>query len=315
MINNKGFSLLELSIVLVILGFMTTASLTITKGILNQGKQKITKDRMYRIENAINSFLIKNGRLPCPAGIKKKYTTNSEIKESVSTDEMGCIVNDTSGIKLNANVYIGTIPADDLEIQKNEIADGWFNKYTYIVVKDFVKKDNYLQSPTKDKLINNKFVYAIISAGRNQYYSYDFSGNKELKSSIPNEKDKENSYNYITNNTINEGWGDTDFDDFVLLKSIDIIKQDLNIFDSVCKIDITDLDDEIDEKCGTEYTISTTSTQLNYGEKIYSDDIFEKKTITEDDGTSKEIKTKLKNCVIECSKYGRVIVYPHIWEL
>lgn len=62
--NNKGFSLLELSIVLLVLGFMTTASITITRGMLNYGKQKVTKDKIYRIENAIDSFLTKNGRLP-----------------------------------------------------------------------------------------------------------------------------------------------------------------------------------------------------------------------------------------------------------
>lgn len=315
MTNNKGFSLLELSIVLVVLGFMTTVSLTIAKGMLIQSQQKITKERIYRIESAINAFLIQNGRLPCPAGIKKKYTTSTEIKESISEDKTECIVSDMDGIKLSGNVYIGTIPTDDLKIQRIENSDGWINKFTYVVVKDFVKKDSYLQSPTEDRLINNKFTYAIISAGKNRYYSYNFRGTTELKNSTLSEKDKANSYNYIVNNTINEGWGEKNFDDFVLLKNINTIKQDLGIFDIICEINTTDLDSKIDEKCGTEYVISITNTQLNYGEKIYSDDIFETKTITEDDGTTKVVKAKLKNCIIECSKYGRLIVYPHIQEL
>ena len=28
-----------------------------------------------------------------------------------------------------------------------------------------------------------------------------------------------------------------------------------------------------------------------------------------------QIKSKLKNCIVECSKYGRIIVYPHVQEL
>ena len=313
--NNKGFSLLELSIVLLVLGFMTTASITITRGMLNKKKQKVTKDKIYRIENAIDSFLTKNGRLPCTAGIKKNYTKSSEIKESISTDETECSVNNEDGIKLSGNIYIGTIPVDDLEIQKNDATDGWSNKYTYVVVKDFIKKDNYLKTISSDKLINDKFAYAIISTGRNQYYSYNFNGDKELKNSTLSEKDKENSYAYITNNKINEGWGDADFDDFVLTKSINIMKQNLGIFDSICEIDSTNIESQIDTKCGTEYVMSSIDTQLNYGGKIYSDDIYETKTITNEEGIEKEVKVKLKNCVIECSKYGKLIVYLNITEL
>lgn len=315
MTNNKGFSLLELSIVLVVLGFITTASLTIARGMLIQGQHKITKERIYRIESAINSFLVKNGRLPCPAGIKKVYTTSAEIKESISVDETECIVSDVDGIKLSDNVYIGTIPVDDLEMQRIENSDGWTNKFTYVVVKDFVKKDGYLKAVSPDKLINNMFSYAIISAGQNKYYSYNFRGTTETRNSTLSEKDKSNSYNYIVNNTINEGWGEKAFDDFVLLKSINTIKQDLGMFDTICEVSFTDLESKIDEKCGTEYNVSSAYTQLSFGEKIYSDDIFETKTITEDDGSTKEVKTKLKNCIVECSKYGRIIVYPHVQEL
>ena len=315
MTNNKGFSLLELSIVLVVLGFTTTASLTIARGMLTQGQQKITKGRIYRIESAINSFLVKNGRLPCPAGIKKKYTTSAEIKENISTDETECITSDTDGIRLSGNVYIGTIPVDDLEMQRIENSDGWTNKFTYVVVKDFVKKDGYLKTVPTDQLINNAFSYAIISAGKNKYYSYNFRGSIESRNSTLSEQDRANSYAYITNNTINEGWGEGVFDDFVLLKSVNTIKQDLGMFDSICEINTADLESKIDVKCGTEYNLNLTHTQLSFGEKMYSNDIFETKTIIEDDGSSKEIKTKLKNCIIECSKYGRIIVYPHIQEL
>ncbi|MBR2141090.1 MAG: type II secretion system protein [Rickettsiales bacterium] len=316
--NNKGFTLLELSIVIVIIGFLTSSSLTMTKGIVNVEKQRLTKERIYKIESAINAFVIKNGRLPCPSGIKEKYTSSSTIEEKFGGDN--CTTSDSSGIRSSGNVYIGAVPVDSLGLQKNVAEDGWSNKFTYVVVKDYSSKGGLTKEVNDSNKINNGFAYAVISSGRHQYYSYGFGGDKEKKAVSGNDKDKSNSYSYITGNKINESWGDADFDDFTFLKSMEVIKQELGAFDIGCSVDSSKLESEKNEKCddGDErYSFSYTPTSMKYGEMFYSEYVYKKKTVNveEDENgvvtKTKTVVTSINRCVVECSKYGEIVVYKH----
>ena len=347
MTNNKGFSLLELSIVLVVLGFITTSSLTITRGILNHQKQKITKERMYKIEEAIKAFVDKNGRLPCPAGIKTKYSLDSNISEGTTigiiciTDENGefclpeespssinttCHINSSAGIKKQNNLVIGTIPATALDLQNNEAMDGWSNKFVYVVAEGYTIKDLYYDydgiftNVSSGKLINGKYAYAIISNGRNQYYSYSFAGDTEKNNSSNSLKDKSNSYNNISGTTVNNGWGDVDFDDFVIMKTSDAIIRDLDLYDRDCKITV-DVINDARNVCGTDFFTSVAIVpggyeRVKYGSKKYAnEEVYETKTIMQDDGSSKEVKIKLKMCVLECMRWGKMRSYLSSVEL
>ena len=71
--KNKGFTLIELSVVLVILGFLTTMSVNMTRGYINYQKHANTKDIINIINNALYSYVLKYKRLPCPAKIDKNY--------------------------------------------------------------------------------------------------------------------------------------------------------------------------------------------------------------------------------------------------
>lgn len=347
MTNNKGFSLLELSIVLVVLGFITTASLTITRGMLNYQKQKVTKERMYKIEKAIEAFVDKYGRLPCPAGIKTKYSLDSNInegttvgtvcttysdgevclpEESPSSLNTTCHINSSAGIKKQNNILIGTIPATALGLQNKDAMDGWSNKFVFVVAEGYTIKDSYYDydgiftNVSSNKLINNKYAYALISNGRNQYYSYSFGGNTETKNSVESTKDKTNSYNNTSGTTINDSWGGTDFDDFVIMKTADTIIRKLDVYDRDCKVTV-DVINDARSVCGTDFftnitMVSGSYEKVKYGSKKYADEeVYETKIITEDNGTSREVKVKLKMCVLECMRWGRMRSYLSTIEL
>lgn len=70
--NNKtAYSLLELSIVILIISILISGVLTMSVGTTNNAKNKATNDKILEIYKALGNFLLTNKRLPCPASLKK----------------------------------------------------------------------------------------------------------------------------------------------------------------------------------------------------------------------------------------------------
>lgn len=295
--NNKGFTLLELSIVLIILGFLTTTSLTVTRGYINYQKHAETKEKIKRIETAINEYVLKNKKLPCPAAINKDYKN--------ATAEENC-----DATRNVDGVLIGAIPADDLGIDKKDLADAWNNKITYFVVENYTNSNNFMNYTEDDDLINNKFAYAVISASSNRNSAYPYTSTS-AKNVDKTEYDYDNSYDGFNGNLVFD-----EVDDIMTLRTKTNIIQSLALYDMKCNIDFSSIKTEITEKCGSSYFSSVSNATLNYGEKeLSSEDEYTAKTITQPDGTQKTIYTQLKKCVVECSKYGRPVIYLQITDI
>jgi prepilin-type N-terminal cleavage/methylation domain-containing protein len=64
--KEKGFSLVEISIVLVIIGMILGAAVTLWRSSIGATKLSTTKSNLENIKNSIINFTIANGRLPCP---------------------------------------------------------------------------------------------------------------------------------------------------------------------------------------------------------------------------------------------------------
>ena len=64
--SQKGFSLVEISIVLVIIGLILGAGLTMWRSSIGTTKLSTTKTNLANIKNSVINFAIANGRLPCP---------------------------------------------------------------------------------------------------------------------------------------------------------------------------------------------------------------------------------------------------------
>ena len=70
--NNKtAYSLLELSIVILIIAILISGAMTMSVGTLNNAKNKATQDKIAEIYKSLGNFLLANKRLPCPASLKK----------------------------------------------------------------------------------------------------------------------------------------------------------------------------------------------------------------------------------------------------
>ena len=64
--EKKGFSLVEISIVLVIIGLILGAGVTIWRSSIGSARLSATKTNLANIKNSVINFSIANGRLPCP---------------------------------------------------------------------------------------------------------------------------------------------------------------------------------------------------------------------------------------------------------
>lgn len=311
--NNKGFTLLELSIVLVIMGFMTVGFLSINTGIVNNSRQNDSREKLKRIDEAMRSYIVKYGKLPCPTKINLSVTDNNFGKEYCNSS------NWNGGIrKLNTNtVLVGALPIEDLNLETSYSYDGWGNKFVYAVVEKFTGSNNnlynnhpnYNENGNDADLINDKFVYSIISNGRNKYGSYYYKGTKAQTKMESTTEDIQNSFDRMENNKIIDLSNNKGFDDIVVLRNRENLLQQINKFDQSCSINIVNTLSS--SKCSDyDYSFDLDDYNLNYRQKIYSNN---GKTII-DTINGEEVRS-IRRCIIECADYGKVVVYSYDFNL
>ncbi len=114
----EGFTLVELVIVLLILGFLVAGILGPLSVRIEQKERQRAQERLEEIRDAIYGFAITYGRLPCP--------------DSLSNDGKEDLVG-TFPTRTCQNLQ-GNIPWQDLQVVQN---DPWGNSYLYRVTGSF----------------------------------------------------------------------------------------------------------------------------------------------------------------------------------
>ena len=130
----SGFTLLELSIVIVIISLIAGTGIKMAAGALKAADRTTTQERLHAIKAAVDSFAKTYGYLPCPAdrtlrpsdtyfGIDYRNPTWTTCMLS----SPGIIIDGTS------SVYTGMVPLRTLGLPDNYAADAWGGKFDYIV--------------------------------------------------------------------------------------------------------------------------------------------------------------------------------------
>jgi prepilin-type N-terminal cleavage/methylation domain-containing protein len=118
--TNKGFTLVEMAVVLVILGFVLSALLLPLQAQRNQLFQSETENTLRQAQKALLGYAQANGRLPCPA----IAASNGLESQTVAGNNI-CSAHD------------GFLPASTLGIQPTDsngfAVDGWGNRLRYAV--------------------------------------------------------------------------------------------------------------------------------------------------------------------------------------
>ncbi len=115
----RGFTLIEILVVLIIFGIVLTMAAAVTRGLAATQKRSITATRMATVDAAIVQFVAVQKRMPCPADGSLPSTANNAGLEA-GLDGNGC----------SAQVN-GIVPWISLGLTETDAADGWDRRFTY----------------------------------------------------------------------------------------------------------------------------------------------------------------------------------------
>ena len=131
---SPGFTLLEMSLVVVLIGLIVGGGLVATAPVLYQSAVNTTKNNMDQIEAALVLYVIRNNRLPCPADGALTTASGNYGVEQVATAATGaCVVyNPVAPTNVASTVSHWVIPWKTLGIDESYSLDGWSRRIAYI---------------------------------------------------------------------------------------------------------------------------------------------------------------------------------------
>lgn len=189
-INQSGFTLVEIAIVLVIIGIALGGLLTSLTAQVDQRDYAQTKQSMEEIRDALLGYALSHGYLPCPA-----------ISATNGAEDRAAVGNCTAGKR------VGFLPWAELGVKKT---DSWNNLYRYSVTPAYsnsvalialspaTARDITIQ--TRDAagvLVNlsnaNDIPVAVVSHGKNGYGATSNDGVLLADPSANNDDEKTNN--------------------------------------------------------------------------------------------------------------------------
>lgn len=124
--KSEGFTLVELSVVMVLIGIVMTMGMKMLNATLDNAAFSETKIKQERIKTALISYLRTNGKLPCP---------DNAAGVATGLESTPCAT--------NQNDSFGVIPWQTLGIPRDAALDGWGNFFTYKVVNGIGATKNW----------------------------------------------------------------------------------------------------------------------------------------------------------------------------
>ena len=121
--NDRGFSLVEMAIVVVIMGIFLTLGMSAFNALANNTSLSTTKKKQEIIRDALVAYLRDFKRLPCPevTAFGGNPPTGIEGRQTAGNPATNCVS------------YWGTLPYAELGLSRDVAMDGYENFFTYFV--------------------------------------------------------------------------------------------------------------------------------------------------------------------------------------
>jgi prepilin-type N-terminal cleavage/methylation domain-containing protein len=124
MTKQRGFTLIEMAMVVAIIGLIVGGGVIAITPITLQAKTNQTNTALDQIEAALVLFAIRNNRLPCPADGSLANTNSNYGMEVTQTAAGTCDLTGTSSTK-------AVVPWRTLGLDETYSVDGWGNRISY----------------------------------------------------------------------------------------------------------------------------------------------------------------------------------------
>jgi prepilin-type N-terminal cleavage/methylation domain-containing protein len=247
--QKKAYSLIELSIVILIISILISGALTVFSGSANNKKITTTKNRIDEIYKALGGFLLVNGRLPCPASIIAIKSTDATYGTE-GTAAGNCTAGGGVYASGSSNLVYGLVPVKTLGLPNEYAEDGFEGKFAYIVEKNFTTSSssttfkNAIATATMtlnelpggvSQVITNDAILALVSYGANKSGAFNANGtvqNTRSSDSSEMENDLGASNAFDKNLVFNAPDSDV-FDDIVFYKTRNSLVSDFDAFSLV----------------------------------------------------------------------------------
>lgn len=129
--GNRGFTLVEMTIVFVIMSLVLTVGVSALTAQYETVRLSTTRKNQEIIQQALTNFIARNGRLPCPA---VRGLAPGAAGYGVEDGTPGaCSGSASSGAGL-AIVATGIVPFVSLGLNDDTASDGYLNRFSYQVV-------------------------------------------------------------------------------------------------------------------------------------------------------------------------------------
>jgi len=248
--HKKAFSLIELSIVLLISSILMTGALSISVNAVNNAKIKETKDRINKIYIAMGQYLLVNKKLPCPAEIKKSKTNDSDYGVA-SAGDASCNNGANTSAYTSGNKGYGMVPVQNLGLPLDMAEDGFGNKFAYIVDKNMTSSTTWAATDSSITVVEKpagtevnsvaNAAFFIISYGANQNGAIGADSNVQNTASTDSDEIANSLYSPFESSNPPTGnfgakiiysSGNSDiFDDIVFYKTRSQMGMDFNALD------------------------------------------------------------------------------------
>ncbi len=243
---NQAFSLIELSIVLVIISILITGALSASISSVNNAKYGTTRKLMDALYTAIGNYVKINKKLPCPASLKLAKSS-TDYGQATGTD--GDCSEATGGVNDigTTDLVYGMVPVNDLGLLGENGEDAFGTKFSYVVNKNLTKDDTFddlfidgTPDPNGSITVNDngrliQFDLLIISHGANKAGGFDAnSTSASARSSDLSEQSNDyldSSATFLANDSSSD-----EFDDILLSKKLTALISEFNAFEHIkCK--------------------------------------------------------------------------------
>ncbi len=136
--RSGGFTILELSVVLLIIALITSMGVYAGLGALESARRASTENKLTEIEKALMAFRTRYNRLPCPTAISITSSTNASygLESFVNTTVCG-------GTRVGDYAVRGFVPTRALGLPDEFMYDGWGTKFAYTVDRNAAATDAF----------------------------------------------------------------------------------------------------------------------------------------------------------------------------